>query len=84
MHAFNFKDGKFISEPYDKELKAKIIHWVPTNDYENVEILMDDGTIKRGVAETNIKNVKVGEIIQMERFAFVRCEGKNKFIYLHK
>lgn len=84
MHGFNFKDGKFVSEEYDKTLKAKLIHWVPTNDYVSVEILMDDGSVKKGVAESNVKNIKAGETVQFERFAFVRCEGKNKFIYLHK
>jgi len=53
------------------------IQWVPKEHVE-VKVIMPRKTI-RGYAETNIKKVKVGDIVQFERFGFVRIErtGKN-------
>jgi len=84
MHLFNFKDNKFISKEYDKELKAKLIHWLPISGDVNIEVHMPNGSIKKGLAEEGVKDVKNGEIIQFERFAFVRRIDKNVFYYLHK
>lgn len=84
MHLLNFKDKKFISREYDKDLKAKPIHWVNVEDCVNVEVLMDDGSVKKGFAEKTINVLKKKEICQFERNFFVRMESKGKFIYLHK
>ncbi len=86
MHLFNFKDGKFVSEEYDPELKAKLIHWLPAEGNIQVEILMPDGTVLKGLGEHNLKNVKAGEIIQFERFGFCRLDKKGEkyeFWYTH-
>ena len=88
MHLFNFKDGKFVSEKMDRSLNAKLVHWLPVSkDLVKVEIIMDDGKIKKGLAESNIKKLKVGEIIQFERFGFCRLDKKGKvyvFYFAHK
>lgn len=88
MHLFNFKDGKFISQEVDQKLKAKMIHWLPvSSDLINVEILMEDGSVKKGLGESNLKDLKIGEVIQFERNFFVKLEEKGelyKFIYCHK
>jgi glutamyl-tRNA synthetase len=39
---------------------------------------MDDATTINGVAEHNIKNLKVGEVIQFERFGFCRLDAIEK------
>ena len=39
---------------------------------------MTDGSIKEGLAEPEIQNLKEGEIIQFERFGFVRLNKKIK------
>ncbi|MFH0752537.1 MAG: glutamate--tRNA ligase [archaeon] len=86
MHLFNFKDGKFVSEKYDPKLKAKMMHWLPAVGNINVEILMPDGSVKTGLGESNIKNIKVGEVIQFERFGFCKLDKKGttyKFWYTH-
>jgi len=85
MHLFNFKDATFISEKYDPELKAKIIHCVPVKDAIDVQILMSDGSLLEGKAEKAVKDVKEGEIIQFERQFFCRLENKKNmlFIYTH-
>ena len=84
MHLLNFKDKKFVSKEYDKTLNAKPIHWVNARDGVNVEVLMDDGSVKKGVAEKTINVLKKDEICQFERNFFVKKEGECKFIYLHR
>jgi len=85
MHIFNFKDGKFISQDYSADLKAKIIHAVPVEDAIDVEVLMADGTKVVGKGEKALKNLKEGEVVQFERLFFCRLDDKEKmlFVYTH-
>ena len=85
MHLFNFRDGKFTSEPYDPSIGAKIIHCVPVKDALDVGVLMSDGSVLRGKGEKSLSTVKVGEVIQFERLFFCRLENKEKmfFVYTH-
>lgn len=85
MHLFNFKDNTFLSEEYDPELKAKIIHCVPVKDAMDVQILMADGSLIKGKAEKAVKDLKEGETIQFERSFFCRLDNKEKmlFVYTH-
>jgi glutamyl-tRNA synthetase len=89
MHLFNFKNGKFVSEELDRSLDAKLIHWLPVSkDLVKVKVLMDDGEYVSGLAEKGVKKLKVGDLIQFERFGFVRLDKKGKdkleFIFTHK
>ncbi|HLC73799.1 MAG TPA: glutamate--tRNA ligase [Candidatus Nanoarchaeia archaeon] len=89
MHLFNFKDNKFISKELDRNLDAKLIHWIPANDnFVKVEIVMDDGSKLNGIAESSVRNLKVDDIVQFERFAFCRLDKKSKdklvFYFAHK
>jgi len=88
MHLFNFKDGEFISEGLDKSLEAKLIHWLPVSkDLVKVKVLMDDGKFVNGVAESGVKKLKVGDLVQFERFGFCRLDKKGKeleFIFTHR
>lgn len=89
IHLFNFKDLKFVSKEHDASLNAKLIHWLPANeDNASVEIVMDDGSIKKGLAEKGVKNLKEGDVIQFERFGFCRFDrkeaGKYVFWLTHK
>ena len=65
----------------------KIIHWLTTEDNIDIEILMDDNTTKKCITEKNIKQVKIGDVIQFERFGFCRLDsiedGKYKFWFTH-
>ncbi len=85
MHLFNFKDQKYISEEYDPDLKAKIIHCVPVKDAIDIQILMSDGSLIKGKAEKAVKDVKEGEVIQFERQFFCKLDDKEKrlFVYTH-
>ena len=54
------------------------MHWLPAYGNVEIEILMDDTKMINGVAEHNIKHLKVGEIIQFERFGFCRLDAIHK------
>ncbi len=43
-----------------------------------------DGNTRKGLAEEGIKNIKVDDIIQFERFGYCRFDGKNEFWFTHK
>jgi glutamyl-tRNA synthetase len=83
---FNIKlssKSKFTSKQVKNIPK---IHWV-TDKHINVRITMPEKTVK-GYGEQVMKNLKPGEIIQMERFGFGRVEsvGKNtiSIIFTHE
>lgn len=69
--------------------KAKLIHWLPVSgDLINVEVLMDNGKIMKGVGENGLNKVKLNEVVQFERNFFCKLEKREKnkmvFVYTHK
>ncbi|HYD03871.1 MAG TPA: glutamate--tRNA ligase [Alphaproteobacteria bacterium] len=98
MDCLNFrKQGNmFIFDSLEHEKfrngGSKIMHWLPAYGNVEIEILTTEAQTINGVAEHNIKNVKVGEVIQFERFGFCRLDsieknhGKEvyKFWFTHK
>lgn len=98
MHLFNFKSDNterikepvfsYISEEPDPKLKVKFLQWV-TDDEANpkVEVVMPDGSKISGRGERALNKLKIGDIVQFERFGFVRLSGKPKgyleFWYAH-
>jgi glutamyl-tRNA synthetase len=87
MDCLNFrkkaKSFEFDSQEYDKYKSEgkKIIHWLPKSDsLVDIEILMPDNTSIKGLAEPGIKNMKVNEVCQLERFGFARLDKKEKNI----
>ena len=105
MHLFNFqikKDSlsnklelRFLSEEHEKNLEAKFIQWISATNKDkdnNIKttIRMPDNSIIEGLAEPEIINIKPSDIIQFERFGFVRLhkiEKKTKtaeFWFSHK
>jgi glutamyl-tRNA synthetase len=62
-----------------------IAHWVP-EDCVEAEVLMTDGSRRKGVAEKGIQS-SLGKVVQFERFGFVRIEQVSPFvrgIFTHK
>ena len=85
MDCLNLKvlGKKFSFDSLDYETYKKngsaIIHWLPkSNELANVEIRMPDNTIKKGLAEPAVKELKVGEIVQFARFGFCKLDKKEK------
>ncbi len=96
MDCINIRKEKntfiFDSKDYEtfKEKGEKIIHWIPvSDDVVSVEALMPDNTIVKGYAEPALRaNIKVDDIVQFERFGFVRCDSiersKMHFWFAHR
>jgi len=89
MHLFNFRNLEFVSERLDPRLSAKMIHWLPVaKDLVNIEVIMPDTSIKNGLGEPLLKDVKINEVVQFERFAFCRLDKKEKnklrFYFTHR
>jgi glutamyl-tRNA synthetase len=63
------------------------IQWVPADACVPMEIVMVDGKVISGVAERNILNASAGDVVQLERFGFVRIDNVNEKVrayYAHK
>ncbi|MFB6193289.1 MAG: glutamate--tRNA ligase [Candidatus Nanohaloarchaea archaeon] len=60
---------------------ADIIHWVPVTA-EKAEVKMPNGEVKEGLLEPS--DIEEGEIVQFERFGFVRHDTGNRYYYTHK
>lgn len=92
MHLFNFSTGKeftFLSKEVNEKLKVKFIHWLPVSEnLVDVEVLMPDASVLKGLAEPDVRNVKVGEVVQFERFGFCKLDSKTDkkmhFWFTHK
>ena len=89
MELFNVKienanvysaEGAFVSEAYEdaRNVKAQLIHWVPVGSDLACRVVMPDASVTEGVAEGACKQLKPGEIVQFERFGFVRIDQINK------
>ena len=94
MGNLNFQEheGKYALLQYGQVKGGHdlIVNWLPATQDQivPVEVMMPDATVKRGFAEKNISTICVGDIIQFERFGFVRLDaiddGTYKFWYTHK
>jgi glutamyl-tRNA synthetase len=58
-----------------KKLGAPLIHWVPAETGIPCEVVMPDATTARGIAEDTCRTLKPNDIIQFERFGFVRIDS---------
>ena len=77
MHLYNVllnRKTKFTSEENKQEIQK--IHWVSNG--LKTKVMMPDGIYVKGIAEDNIKSLKLGQVIQFERFGFVRFDKLNK------
>jgi len=95
MDCLNFTRKKtnliFDSQKYEeyKERGETIMHWLPENEkLPEVEVLMPDATLKKGLAEKGVEQLKIGDIIQFERLGFCRLDEKKNekliFWYAHR
>ncbi|MDI9620096.1 MAG: glutamate--tRNA ligase [Candidatus Nezhaarchaeota archaeon] len=69
-------------------LKAPIIQWVPLHDNVDVEVMMPNAAVSRGVGEASLSNLEVNSIIQFVRVGFARLDEKGKgrvrFYFAHE
>src|SRR3989344_5191526 len=79
---FNFKNNKFFRKEYTNNLNAKLIEWLTKGkDIVKVEVVMEDNTVREGVGEGSLRNLKVDDVVQFVRFGFCRFDEKKKGIY---
>jgi glutamyl-tRNA synthetase len=98
MELFNIKiekadaystNASFISESYEdvRKTRAQLIHWVLVGEDMPCQVTMSDATLAEGIAESACKRLKPNNVIQFERFGFVRIDevnGKLIAYYAHK
>lgn len=95
MDCLNFKaeNNEFVFDSLEYENFKKngklIIHWLPyEKELVKVEVMMPNKEIKKGLAESMIKSLKVNDIVQFVRFGFCRLDEKKankiKFWFSHK
>ncbi len=70
---YNIRLGKISKSTSTINKDIPKIHWIPDNQYISVRILEAKGAIE-GIGEINIKKTKPGDIVQFERFGFVKIE----------
>jgi len=58
-----------------KKVGAPLIHWVPAETGIPCEVIMPDATAARGIAEDTCRQLKPNDLIQFERFGFVRVDS---------
>ena len=82
-------DASFLSESYEEVRKDKIqlIHWIPMREAFPCKVVMPDASENEGFAESACKKLKPNDVIQFERFGFVRIDEVSpelKAYYTHK
>jgi glutamyl-tRNA synthetase len=82
-------EAKFHSKDHEeaRKLGAPLIHWLPAGTGIPCEVVMPDATVVRGIAEDSCRKLKPDDIIQFERFGFVRidsAEWKLAAYYAHR
>ena len=70
-------EATFHSESHEeaKRLGAPLIHWLPIGTGVSCEVVMPDASIAEGIAEEDCKMLRPNDIIQFERFGFVRINS---------
>jgi glutamyl-tRNA synthetase len=73
-------EASFTSESYEdaRKTKAQLIHWILVGEDMPCQIVMPDATSLEGVAESACRRLKPDNIVQFERFGFVRIDKVNR------
>jgi glutamyl-tRNA synthetase len=74
------KDAKYISS--EIKFESQKIQWVPQKNTK-IKIVMADGSVKEGIAENNVRKLKVNQLIQLVRIGFCRVDKVDKDIVLY-
>ena len=86
MELFNFQVQKvrrqlveavFHSRSYEEArgLGAPLIHWIPVDTGIPCEVVMPDASVVEGFAEDACRRLHPNEIVQFERFGFIRVDA---------
>jgi glutamyl-tRNA synthetase len=75
--------AQFQSERYEdaKKAKAPLIHWLPKAVTIKCEVILPNNQCVNGLAERSCSDLRVNDLIQFQRFGFVRIdEVKDNFV----
>jgi glutamyl-tRNA synthetase len=78
-HLFNIKMDVNADIEGMENKKIQRINWV--SDNVKARVLMYNGEWISGIADSGVTELKVGEVIQFERFGFVRFDGKKNGVF---
>jgi len=85
------EDGKECEYADDEIIQEMAkIHWLPEGEGETVEgeVVMPSSETEKGMVEKNVLDEEEGNVLQFERFGFVRLDEKEgekaKFWFTHK
>jgi glutamyl-tRNA synthetase len=77
--------ASFLSESYEdvRKIKAQLIQWIPKNSEYPTQVIQQDASVTEGFAELACKKLKPDDIIQFERYGFVRVNevGEKLTVY---
>jgi glutamyl-tRNA synthetase len=80
-------EGKFDSKEHQvaREKGAAFIHWLIKENSVDAEVVMPNASVAKGKAEKLVTKLKVDDMLQFERFGFVRVDSLNppRFYYAH-
>jgi glutamyl-tRNA synthetase len=66
----------FESESYEdvRKMKVQLIQWIPKGSEYPTQVVQQDASTTEGYSEVSCKKLKPDEIIQFERYGFVRVD----------
>lgn len=84
LHLYNIKLSKNPEFTSKENKNIQKINWV--SEPINCEILQTDGKTTKGLADPGIKTLKKDEVLQFERYGFVKLDKKQpyQFWFTHK
>src|SRR3989344_899243 len=65
----------------DVKNKGLTLHYVSAENNVNVKVVMDDGSIVKGLGESTLVNLKVNDLIQAERRFFCKLDKIENDVY---
>jgi glutamyl-tRNA synthetase len=80
-------EARFHSKEHQvgREKGAPFIHWLTEGNSVTAKVVMPDASVAAGRAENLVSGLKMDDMLQFERFGFVRVDSKNplRFYYTH-
>ncbi len=76
-----------VSVEEARNLGAPLIHWIPAGTGLPCEVMMPSAVIVKGVAEDACRELRTNDIVQFERFGFVKVESMDNTLrvyYAHR
>ncbi len=70
-------EATFVGESYEEARRAdlRFIHWIPSDEWVKTSVLMPDSSLESGLSEIAVRGLRIGQIVQFERFGFVRVDS---------